>query len=105
MTETDIDLIKGLREQSPKAQKLLLQRYGNEVFAQVARLLPSTEDAEEVYQDVFVKVFRNIATYEAEKSSLRTWISRIATTSQSHGSDTNARQSSISKTTRVGLRS
>ena len=78
MTETDIDLIGGLREQSPKAQKLMLQRYGNEVFAQVARLLPSTEDAEEVYQDVFVKVFRNIATYDAEKSSLRTWISRIA---------------------------
>ena len=78
MTETDIDLIRGLREQSPKAQKLLLQRYGNEVFAQVARLLPSTEDAEEVYQDVFVKVFRNISMYDAEKSSLRTWISRIA---------------------------
>ena len=49
MTETDIDLIRGLREQSPKSQKLLLQRYGNEVFARVARLLPSTEDAEEVY--------------------------------------------------------
>ena len=42
MAETDIDLIRGLREQSPKAQKLLLQRYGNEVFAQVARLLPLT---------------------------------------------------------------
>ena len=78
MTETDIDLIKGLREQSPKAQRLTLQRYGNEVFAQMARLLPSTEDAEEVYQDVFVKVFRNIAMYDAEKSSLRTWILRIA---------------------------
>ena len=78
MTETDIDLIKGLVEQSPKAQKLTLQRYGNEVFAQVARLLPSTEDAEEVYQDVFVKVFRNIGMYDAEKSSLKTWISRIA---------------------------
>ena len=78
MTETDIDLIRGLSEQSPKAQKLTLQRYGNDVFAQVARLLPSTEDAEEVYQDVFVKVFRNIAMYDAEKSSFRTWISRIA---------------------------
>ena len=60
MTEIDIDLIKGLREQSPKAQRKALERYGNEVFAQVARMLPATEDAEEVYQDVFVKVFRNI---------------------------------------------
>ena len=78
MAEIDIDLIKGLREQSPKAQRQALERYGNEVFAMVARMLPATEDAEEVYQDVFVKVFRNIATYDAEKSALRTWISRIA---------------------------
>ena len=78
MTDTDINLIEGLREQSPKAQRLALERYGNDVFAQVARMLPSVEDAEEVYQDVFVKVFRNIKLYDEEKSSLKTWISRIA---------------------------
>ena len=78
MAEIDIDLIRGLREQSPQAQRKALERYGNEVFALVARMLPATEDAEEVYQNVFVKVFRNIAMYDAEKSSLRTWISRIA---------------------------
>ena len=78
MTDTDINLIEGLREQSPKAQRLALERCGNDVFAQVARMLPSVEDAEEVYQDVFVKVFRNIKLYDEEKSSLKTWISRIA---------------------------
>ena len=78
MVEINIDLIRGLREQRPKAQRQALERYGNEVFAMVARMLPATEDAEEVYQDVFVKVFRNIGTYDPEKSALRTWISRIA---------------------------
>ena len=78
MTENDIELIRGLQEQRPKTQRLTLDRYGNDVFAQVARMLPTAEDAEEVYQDVFVKVFRNINKYDAEKSSLRTWISRIA---------------------------
>ena len=77
-TITDIDLLQGLRKQSPKAQQQMLERYGNDVFAQVARMLPATEDAEEVYQDVFVKVFRNIGKYDEEKSSFRTWISRIA---------------------------
>ena len=77
-TETEINLIQGLRKQNPKAQQLLLKRYGNDVFAQVVRLVPGLENAEEVYQDVFVKVFRNINMYDAEKSSLRTWISRIA---------------------------
>ena len=78
ITETEINLIQGLRKQHPKSQQQLLERYGNDVFAQVVRLVPGLEDAEEVYQDVFVKVFRNINKYDAEKSSLRTWISRIA---------------------------
>ena len=78
MTDTNIDLIQGLREQSPKAQRKALERFGNDVFAQVARMLPATEDAEEVYQDVFVKVFRSIKMYDEEKSTLKTWISRIA---------------------------
>ena len=77
-TETDINLIQGLRKQNPKAQQQLLERYGNDVFAQVVRLVPGLENAEEVYQDTFVKVFKNINMYDAEKSSLRTWLSRIA---------------------------
>ena len=76
MTETD--LIEGLRRQSPKAQQETINRYGREVFAQVVRLVAVTENAEEVYQDVFMKVFSNIGQHDAERASLRTWISRIA---------------------------
>ena len=76
MTETD--LIAGLRKQSPKAQQETIDRYGREVFAQVVRLVTVTENAEEVYQDVFMKVFSNIGQHDAGRASLRTWISRIA---------------------------
>lgn len=76
MTETD--LIAGLRKQSPKAQQETIDRYGREVFAQVVRLVAVTENAEEVYQDVFMKVFTNIGQHDAGRASLRTWISRIA---------------------------
>ena len=57
---------------------MALERYGSYVFAQVARLVPGVENAEELYQDVFVKVFKNIKMYDEQKSSFRTWISRIA---------------------------
>ena len=76
MTETD--LIEGLRKQSPKAQQETIDRYGREVFAQVVRLVAVTANAEEVYQDVFMKVFSNIGQHDAGRASLRTWISRIA---------------------------
>ena len=76
MTETE--LIAGLMKQSPKAQQQVLDQYGRDVFALVVRLVSVVENAEEVYQDVFVKVFQHIDRYDAEKSSLKTWISRIA---------------------------
>ena len=78
MTEAELELIEGLRRQDPKAQWLTLQRYGSAIFAQVARLVPGKEDAEEVYQDVFVKAFTHIGQYDESRSSLRTWLSHIA---------------------------
>ena len=76
MTETE--LIEGLSRQDSKAQQQTIDRYGGEVFALVVRVVAVAENAEEVYQDVFVKVFRNIRQYDAGRSSLRTWILRIA---------------------------
>ena len=76
MTETE--LIEGLSRQDSKAQQQTIDRYGGEVFTLVVRLVAVAENAEEVYQDVFVKVFRNIGQYDASRSSLRTWILRIA---------------------------
>lgn len=78
MTEAEQELIEELRRQDPKAQCLTLQRYGKVIFAQMARLVPGKEDAEELYQDVFVKAFTHIGQYDETRSSLRTWLSRIA---------------------------
>lgn len=78
VTETEIHIIEGLRRRSPKVQQQALEQYGSYVWAQVVRLVPAVEDAEEVYQDVFIKVFSNINMYDETKSSLKTWLSRIA---------------------------
>ena len=75
--ETDI-LIRGVRKQNKQAQQRVLQLYGEMVFGQVARIVTCQEDAEEVYQDVFIKVFRSIESYDSRQASLATWISRIA---------------------------
>ena len=56
VTDIEINLIEGLKERSPKAQQTMVERYGRHVFSQVVRLLPSVEDAEEVYQDVFLNM-------------------------------------------------
>jgi RNA polymerase sigma-70 factor (ECF subfamily) len=50
MTDTETHLIEGLCKQDPKAQQQMLDQYGRDVYAQVMRLIPVQENAEEVYQ-------------------------------------------------------
>ena len=71
-------LIDDLRQRKPAACQRLLAEYGPMVFRTVQRIVPQREDAEEVYQDVFVKALRSIGNFDARKASLATWLSRIA---------------------------
>ena len=59
-------------------QRLIIQAHGQSVYTLVTKLIPCKEDAEEVYQDVFIKAFRNIKSFDKSKASLRTWLCRIA---------------------------
>ena len=56
-----------------------LERYGEEVFAIVSRLVSRQEDAEELVQDAFVRAFDRLETFGG-RSSFSTWICRIAYT-------------------------
>ena len=56
-----------------------LERYSQETFAIVVRLVPQQEDAEELVQDAFVRAFNRLETFEG-RSAFSTWICRIAYT-------------------------
>jgi RNA polymerase sigma-70 factor (ECF subfamily) len=55
----------------------LLDRYSRPVHSLIFKLVRNREDAEELAQDVFVKVFRHAASFKGD-SSFSTWIYRIA---------------------------
>ncbi|MBR6828171.1 MAG: sigma-70 family RNA polymerase sigma factor [Prevotella sp.] len=71
-------LINDLRQHQPAACQQLLTEYGPTVFRMVQRIVTRREDAEEVYQDVFVKALRGIEGYNPRQASLATWLGRIA---------------------------
>ena len=71
-------LISNLRQHQPAACRRLLTEYGPAVFRMVQRIVTRREDAEEVYQDVFVKALRGIGGYNPRQASLATWLGRIA---------------------------
>lgn len=55
----------------------LLDRYSRPVHSLILKMIRNKEDAEELAQDVFMKVFRNLPSFKAD-CSFSTWIYRIA---------------------------
>lgn len=66
-----------LRQGSEDAYELLVARFQQPVYNLVYRLLSDPGESYDVVQEVFLKIFRNIATFR-NQSSLKTWIYRIA---------------------------
>jgi RNA polymerase sigma-70 factor (ECF subfamily) len=58
----------------------LYDRYGRQVFALAVRMLNDRAAAEDVTQEVFVKVWRNASRFDAVRGSPATWILHIAHT-------------------------
>ena len=58
--------------------KLLMDAYQQSIYHYIRRLVVSHDDAEDVLQEVFIRVYRHWGQFR-EDSSLSTWIYRIAT--------------------------
>jgi RNA polymerase sigma-70 factor (ECF subfamily) len=78
----DLRLAEGLRAGTETAYEELIQRFQQPVYALAIRLLNDSAGASDVVQEVFLKVFRNIASFRGQ-STLRTWIYRI-TVNEAH---------------------
>ncbi|MCB0549383.1 MAG: sigma-70 family RNA polymerase sigma factor [Phaeodactylibacter sp.] len=63
---------------SERGFRLLMEKYQERLYWHIRRLVCEHEDANDVIQDCFVKVYRNIHNFE-RKSKLYTWLYRIAT--------------------------
>ena len=70
-------LIEELKAGSEVAFAQLINQYHQPIYSVIARSVQAHEDASDITQEVFLKVFRNIRGFHGE-ASLRTWIYRIA---------------------------
>ena len=69
-------MVKGCVKGQPQHQEALYNRYYRKMFGVCLRYAPDRETAEDILQDGFVKVFRNIASYSGT-GSLEGWIRRV----------------------------
>ena len=77
---TEQELIYRLKEGDGIAFKYLVDTRQALVYNTVLGFLQNIEDAEDVTQDVFVKIFESIQQFKGE-SALSTWVYRVAVTS------------------------
>jgi len=75
----EIELISRLKSGDAIAFRELVETRQSLVFNTVIGFLQNTEDAEDVTQDVFVKIFESITQFKGE-SALSTWVYRVAVT-------------------------
>ena len=69
-------LVAQLRRADTAAAEALVGAYGNRVYRLAIRITGNPSDAEEVVQDAFWSVLRNIGTFRGD-ASLGSWIYRI----------------------------
>src|SRR5271166_6105281 len=70
-------IVAELKAGSEDAFAWLIAQYSQPIYSLVYRTLDDPSDASDTTQEVFLKVFRGIRSFNAE-SSLKTWIYRIA---------------------------
>ncbi|WJJ96040.1 RNA polymerase sigma factor [Algibacter luteus] len=77
MTINDQHYIDLINKGDTNAFAKLVDRYKDLVYTLTLRMLKNREEAEEVSQDTFIKVYKSINQYKGE-SKFSTWIYRIA---------------------------
>lgn len=73
---SESDLIKGCIAGERRMQEFLYQRFSPKMYAVCLRYASKAEDAQDILQDGFVKVFKNLHMYRGE-GSFEGWIRRI----------------------------
>jgi RNA polymerase sigma factor (sigma-70 family) len=72
----DLDLASACSQGNQRAQRLLFERVKNPMFGVCMRFTESRSAAEDLLQEGFIRVFRDIGSYRGE-GSLNGWVRKI----------------------------
>jgi len=70
------EILKSISNGDKKAFQILYNSFCNKIYNTSLSYLQNKQDAEEVMQDVFIKIYQKAATFKGE-SSVSTWIYKI----------------------------
>ncbi len=77
MEKSDTQLVSDFRNGEEKALEELVDRYLSPLYLFVVRLTGNTDEAQDIVQETFLKMWKKLHTFSPEKS-FKTWLFTIA---------------------------
>jgi len=77
MAMTDNELIELYKNGNGEAFKKLIEKYSSSLYNFTAHMV-GKDNAPDIVQEVFIKIWKNINRFNSSKSSIKTWIFTIA---------------------------
>lgn len=78
LSSSDVELMRRVSRQDQSALSELYQRYGGAVYSLALRVLHNRTMAEEVTQDIFLKVWHQAEKWDPTRGQLASWLLTIA---------------------------
>ena len=72
------ELVASLKSGDQQAMAILYDNYSAALLGVINRIVDDREAAEDILQEVFVKIWKNISSYDRSKGKLFTWLINIA---------------------------
>jgi RNA polymerase sigma-70 factor (ECF subfamily) len=76
--DQDQELLNRCLTGEDSAWEALLRSYTRKIYNLCYRFTGRVEEAEDVTQEVFIKVFQTLKSYDAAQGSFSTWLNRVA---------------------------
>jgi RNA polymerase sigma-70 factor, ECF subfamily len=77
-TTIDDNIVSLLLRGEEEGLRILYRNYSSAIYGIINRIVPSQDEADEILNDTFLKIYNNITSYDKDKSKLFTWMARIA---------------------------
>jgi RNA polymerase sigma-70 factor (ECF subfamily) len=77
-TNDGAELVRRCRAGDGSAWEEIVQTYSRRVYNLAYRFTSRTDSAEDLTQDVFIRVYRSLDQYDAKQGDLQNWLMRLA---------------------------
>ena len=74
---SDNELVEIIRRGKEEQYEEIIKRYEGKLFAYLYKLINSREEARDILQDVFIKAYKNLYSYDTQRK-FSSWLYRIA---------------------------